>query len=131
MKHAVVRVESKIGFKELRPEPKLLNRGLRLGTFPKDFPKRHLPRGIFPSGNLPKCAISQAATSHYLNNIWGNLSLSLLQSLPTSSMKLVRGESWTNRVGSFPCLRRACSSNDLRKKSNKIRRSFNRKKSLT
>jgi len=33
-----------------------------LGTFPKAFPKRQLPKGIFPSGNFPR-VFSQAATS--------------------------------------------------------------------
>ena len=33
-----------------------------LGTFPKDFPQVATSQGYFPKWQLPKCAISQAAT---------------------------------------------------------------------
>ena len=34
-----------------------------LGTFPQDFPQVATSQGYFPKWQLPKCAISQAATS--------------------------------------------------------------------
>jgi len=36
-----------------------------LGTFPKDFPKVATSQGYFPKWQLPKFAISEAATSQF------------------------------------------------------------------
>ena len=38
-----------------------------LGTFPKNFPQVATSQGYFPKWQLPKCAITQAATSHSIN----------------------------------------------------------------